>query len=111
MTVRSFSDEFDDNDLDDDGKDDTLDITISAKVEATEDVSVPAGDFKGCFRVLYTYDITFHFTLAGDMHVLYTDKVWVKPYTGNVKWHFVMDLPDPMPDYELTAELKSYYLP
>jgi len=106
-----LSDEFDSNDIDGDGKDDTMDLTISAKVEGTEDVSVPAGNFTDCYKVRYTYDITFHFTQLGDFHVVYTDDVWTKPYTGTVKWHFVMDMPDPMPDYEITAELKSYYLP
>ncbi|RLC40684.1 MAG: hypothetical protein DRH51_04925 [Candidatus Coatesbacteria bacterium] len=106
-----ISDYFDDDDFDDDGQDDTMDISIKAKVEAQEDVKVTAGDFSNCYRILYSYDITLHCTDMGEIDIDYTDTVWVKPYTGTVKWQFSMELPDPMPDNELVAELIDYSLP
>ncbi|UCE27745.1 MAG: hypothetical protein JSW52_03040 [Candidatus Coatesbacteria bacterium] len=102
---------FEDDDLDDDGIPDSADVTVNADVIVQEDVSVRAGVFSDCFKVVYTFDFVVYCSEWGDWPMGATSYQWFKPYVGFVRSYTVIDLPTPLPDSEVMEELLSYDLP
>jgi hypothetical protein len=70
------------NDVDDDDIDDIVDMTAKVKVVSIEDINVPAGFFKDCYKIVYTYSMKVHCSLRGDLDLVVSDTIWFKPYTG-----------------------------
>jgi hypothetical protein len=99
---------FNSDDLDNDGIDDTMDSLILANTPLQEDITVPAGTFTACYKIIYTCNLVIHFSQLGDQSVVFPVEVWFQPEVGRVKFHYTVDFPDPVQDVQITAELESY---
>jgi len=99
------------DDVDDDGENDSVDINAGVKVVGVEDVNVPAGLFKDCYKILYTYTMKLHCTMFGDINIVVSDTIWLKPYIGVVMEEKVSDWPEPFSYMEQRTVYKlSKYL-
>lgn len=99
---------FNTDDLDNDGIDDTMDSHIIANTLLQEDITVPAGTFTACYKIVYTCNLVIHFSELGDQSVVFPVEVWFQPEVGRTKFHYSVEFPDPMQNLQVTAELESY---
>ncbi|MGQ9706821.1 MAG: TapB family protein [bacterium] len=83
------------DDVDDDGMNDRVDITARVKVIGIEDLEVPAGLFTKCYKISYTYTMKVHCTKIGDIELIVSDTIWLKPYVGVVMEEKVSDWSEP----------------
>lgn len=69
-----------------DSNDDEWKRTIDAEILAREDISVVAGDYEDCVKLLVRIENSLIDTTGGDSSYYYVREEWCAPNVGLVKW-------------------------